>query len=125
MSETVDWMFQLPVYLYVFNCVSSDIKELCVNITLLIVFSSFPSLSPPFVPAMTPPRMLHLNPPFRAEHVGSLLRPSKLLRKRRQFENKKCTLEELQAAEDEAIKYVVKLQQDVGMKTITDGEMRR
>lgn len=74
---------------------------------------------------MTSPDELHLKPPFRAEHVGSLLRPSKLLRKRRQFEDKKCTIEELQAAEDEAIKHVVKLQQDVGMKTITDGEMRR
>jgi methionine synthase II (cobalamin-independent) len=37
----------------------------------------------------------------------------------------KCTLEELKAAEDEAIKRVVEMQKDVGMKTITDGELRR
>ncbi|KAF9462173.1 hypothetical protein BDZ94DRAFT_1368620 [Collybia nuda] len=68
---------------------------------------------------------LHLKPPFRAEHIGSLLRPPKLVQKRKQFEDKNCTLEELQTSEDEAVAHIVKLQQDVGMKTITDGEMRR
>jgi methionine synthase II (cobalamin-independent) len=66
-----------------------------------------------------------LYPPFRAEHIGSLLRPASLYEKRALFEEKKCTSEELNAAEDEAIKVVVKLQQDLGMKTITDGELRR
>jgi methionine synthase II (cobalamin-independent) len=74
---------------------------------------------------MFPARVLHLNPPFRAEHVGSLLRPPSLYKKRELFEENKCTIQELRTAEDEAIKRVVKLQKDVGMKTITDGEMRR
>jgi methionine synthase II (cobalamin-independent) len=74
---------------------------------------------------MAPTAALHLKPPFRAEHIGSLLRPSKLLLQRRLFEDNKSTLEELKAVENEAIEYVVKLQQEVGMKTITDGEMRR
>ncbi|KAI0788495.1 hypothetical protein C8Q75DRAFT_768694 [Abortiporus biennis] len=68
---------------------------------------------------------LHLCPPFRAEHVGSLLRPIELLEKREQFRNNQCSAQEVKAAEDAAIVSVVKLQQDVGMKTITDGEYRR
>ncbi|KAF8078692.1 hypothetical protein FPV67DRAFT_1466095 [Lyophyllum atratum] len=68
---------------------------------------------------------LHLKPPFRAEHIGSLLRPATLFKKRDLFERKQCLAEELRAVEDEAIRHVVKLQQDVGMKTITDGELRR
>ncbi|KAF8922655.1 hypothetical protein CPB85DRAFT_1372203 [Mucidula mucida] len=65
------------------------------------------------------------NPPFRAEHVGSLLRPKYLFEKRGLYEAGKCSLEELRSAEDMAIQHVVKLQQDLGFKTITDGEMRR
>ncbi|KAG6912019.1 hypothetical protein DXG01_000267 [Tephrocybe rancida] len=68
---------------------------------------------------------IHLSPPFRAEHVGSLLRPPTLFEKRGLFEQKKCSQEELDAATDDAIKYVVQLQRDVGIKTITDGELRR
>ncbi|KAH0590817.1 hypothetical protein H2248_000939 [Termitomyces sp. 'cryptogamus'] len=68
---------------------------------------------------------MHLNPPFRAEHIGSLLRPSVLFEKRSLFEQKQLSIEELRAAEDEAIKHVVQLQRDVGMRTITDGELRR
>lgn len=70
-------------------------------------------------------RSLHLSPPFRAEHVGSFLRPTALFKRRQLSEDKKCTVEELRAAEDEAIKRVVEMQKEVGMKTITDGEMRR
>ena len=68
---------------------------------------------------------VHLRPPFRAEHVGSLLRPKPLLEKRQALEAKKCALSDLKPVEDEAIKDVVKLQQDIGIKTITDGEFRR
>lgn len=77
------------------------------------------SLEMPFTTA------LHLKPPFRAEHVGSLLRPPTLYEKRRQYEQGKCTKEELTLAEDEAIRGIVGLQQKVGLKTITDGELRR
>ncbi len=67
----------------------------------------------------------HANPPFRAEHVGSLLRPAQVLQKRAEFTEGKCTAEELKAVQDAAIASVVKLQQEVGIRTITDGEMRR
>ena len=68
---------------------------------------------------------LHLQPPFRAEQLGSLKRPAFLLEKRKLFDNQQCTAEELKVAEDEAIRAIVQMQRDVGMKTITDGEFRR
>lgn len=71
------------------------------------------------------PTKLHLKPPFRVEHVGSLVRPPSLYEKRALFEEHKCTQEDLKAVEDEAIIYVVNLQRDLGLKTITDGEFRR
>src|SRR6516165_10591977 len=64
-------------------------------------------------------------PPFRAEHIGSLLRPPALLDAREKHAAGKLTGEELRAAEDEAIRNVVKLQEDAGLEVITDGEFRR
>ena len=64
-------------------------------------------------------------PPFRAEHVGSLLRPKTLLEKRKEIEVSHRIPRNLKSVEDEAVKHVVKLQRDVGIKTITDGELRR
>jgi 5-methyltetrahydropteroyltriglutamate--homocysteine methyltransferase len=58
-------------------------------------------------------------PPFRADHVGSLLRPRELLAAR---ERNDPNLREL---EDAAIRDVVQLQKDVGLRTATDGEFRR
>ncbi|KIP11392.1 hypothetical protein PHLGIDRAFT_516333 [Phlebiopsis gigantea 11061_1 CR5-6] len=69
--------------------------------------------------------LLHFSPPFRAEHVGSLLRPSTLLEKRAQFDANACSAEELEQAENIAIAAAVKLQQAIGIQSITDGEMRR
>lgn len=68
---------------------------------------------------------LHLRPPFRAEHVGSLIRPPYLCDKRAQLEDGKCSLEDLKPAEDAAVKYAVSFLKDLGLKTITDGEFRR
>lgn len=68
---------------------------------------------------------LHADPPFHVAHVGSLLRPRELLEKRSQFENQQCTAAELKAAEDAAIAKIVKLQQDLGLRVVTDGELRR
>lgn len=65
------------------------------------------------------------NPPFRAEHCGSLKRPLSLLDKRQQVKEGKLSQRELSAAEDEAIKAAVKMQTEVGIKSITDGEIRR
>jgi 5-methyltetrahydropteroyltriglutamate--homocysteine methyltransferase len=61
-----------------------------------------------------------MTPPYRADHIGSLLRPKKL---REAFRNLKG--QELQAAQDEAIRDVVRLQRDCGLQAITDGEFRR
>jgi 5-methyltetrahydropteroyltriglutamate--homocysteine methyltransferase len=61
-----------------------------------------------------------MTPPFRADHIGSLLRPKKL---REAFRN--LGGEELRAAQDEAIREVVTLQKDCGLEAITDGEFRR
>lgn len=80
---------------------------------------------PAGLPSESATSYLHSNPPYRAEHVGSLLRPPLLLERRSQFDAKLCTPEELKEAEDAAIKEVVELQRQIGIRTITDGEMRR
>ena len=64
-------------------------------------------------------------PPFRADHVGSLLRPPELLRARDDFAAGRIDAAELEAVEDEAIREVVRLQEDVGLRSATDGEFRR
>jgi 5-methyltetrahydropteroyltriglutamate--homocysteine methyltransferase len=64
-------------------------------------------------------------PPFRAEHIGSLLRPEKLLRERARFANDEINQVELAAAEDDAIGDAVRLQERIGFKFVTDGEFRR
>lgn len=63
-------------------------------------------------------------PPFRAEHLGSLLRPESLLEKRREVQHDKITKVELQSVEDQAINEVVDMQQSVGLQPISDGEYR-
>jgi 5-methyltetrahydropteroyltriglutamate--homocysteine methyltransferase len=65
------------------------------------------------------------NPPFRAEHIGSLVRPSKLVEARRKFEAGQLDPQSLRVIEDEAIREVVKLQEDIGLEVVTDGEFRR
>jgi 5-methyltetrahydropteroyltriglutamate--homocysteine methyltransferase len=65
-------------------------------------------------------------PPFRADHVGSFLRPSYLLEARDDFFVKKSIgAEQLRAVEDRAIAEIVRFQQDCGLQSITDGEFRR
>jgi len=64
-------------------------------------------------------------PPFRADHVGSLLRPPELLQARADHKAGKIDDAALHAAEDAAIADVVKLQEDLGLQAITDGELRR
>jgi 5-methyltetrahydropteroyltriglutamate--homocysteine methyltransferase len=60
-------------------------------------------------------------PPFRADHVGSLLRPKKLREARDAFARKTLSREELTKVEDAAIREAVKLQEDVGLGLATDG----
>jgi 5-methyltetrahydropteroyltriglutamate--homocysteine methyltransferase len=65
-------------------------------------------------------------PPYRADHVGSLLRPESVKVARKKFyEDKSIDAAELKAVEDEAIKDLIKLQEDVGLLAVTDGEARR
>ncbi|KAL9111762.1 MAG: hypothetical protein Q9227_003821 [Pyrenula ochraceoflavens] len=68
---------------------------------------------------------LHRNPPFRAEHLGSLLRTEKLLETRHSWEAGKAQEADLTNIEDEDIKEIVKAQLDIGFHAITDGEYRR
>ncbi len=65
------------------------------------------------------------NPPFRADHVGSFLRPPRLLSARADREAGRISAEELRAIEDEAIAEVVRFQESLGLQSITDGEYRR
>jgi 5-methyltetrahydropteroyltriglutamate--homocysteine methyltransferase len=69
--------------------------------------------------------MSKVNPPFRADHVGSLLRPQRLLEARDRFFSGEISPEDLREVEDDAIREVVRKQEDVGLKSITDGEFRR
>ena len=64
-------------------------------------------------------------PPFRADHVGSFLRPARLREAREKFFAKTLTAAELRAVEDDCIREVVKAQENVGLKGVTDGEFRR
>jgi 5-methyltetrahydropteroyltriglutamate--homocysteine methyltransferase len=72
------------------------------------------------------PMTVRSSPPFRADHVGSFLRPKYLLEAReRFFVGKEIGAAELREVEDRAIADIVKFQADVGLKSITDGEFRR
>ena len=64
-------------------------------------------------------------PPFRADHVGSLLRPPELLRARADRADGSISAEQLREVEDAAIRDVVRMQEDIGLQTATDGEFRR
>ncbi|CZT53391.1 probable Methionine synthase, vitamin-B12 independent [Rhynchosporium secalis] len=68
---------------------------------------------------------IHRNPPFRAEHLGSLLRPKELLQKRAAFEAKELSRDELTTIENEFVDKIVKLQLNAGFRAISDGEYRR
>jgi methionine synthase II (cobalamin-independent) len=67
---------------------------------------------------------MRTTPPFRADHVGSLLRPPKLLGAREDFSAGRISSEELRGVEDEAIREVVRMQEEVGLQSATDGEFR-
>jgi 5-methyltetrahydropteroyltriglutamate--homocysteine methyltransferase len=64
-------------------------------------------------------------PPFRADHVGSLLRPPELLAARESLAEGRIDADELRRIEDEAIREIVKTQETVGLQSATDGEFRR
>src|ERR1700739_4614516 len=65
------------------------------------------------------------HPPFRADHVGSLLRPLELLQARSEREAGRLSAEELRRVEDVAIRDAVRMQEEIGLQGVTDGEYRR
>jgi 5-methyltetrahydropteroyltriglutamate--homocysteine methyltransferase len=64
-------------------------------------------------------------PPFRADHVGSFLRPERLREARERFAAGGMPADDLHAIEDECIREVIRAQENVGLKGVTDGEFRR
>jgi 5-methyltetrahydropteroyltriglutamate--homocysteine methyltransferase len=66
-----------------------------------------------------------IRPPFRADHVGSFLRPERLQGARRRFAAGEISVEALRELEDDCIREVVRKQEEVGLSGITDGEFRR
>ncbi len=70
--------------------------------------------------------MTTMTPPFRADHVGSLLRPAPVVAARRKFfQDGSIAAGELKTVEDAAIVDLIRMQQEVGLKAVTDGEARR
>jgi 5-methyltetrahydropteroyltriglutamate--homocysteine methyltransferase len=69
--------------------------------------------------------MQRTKPPFRADHVGSLLRPAILKEARAKRQKGGITAAELKAVEDCAIEDVIRKQEATGLQSITDGEFRR
>jgi 5-methyltetrahydropteroyltriglutamate--homocysteine methyltransferase len=69
--------------------------------------------------------MSKIDPPFRADHVGSLLRPKALLEARQRFQENLISKAQLREEEDEHIRAVVRKQEAIGLRSITDGEFRR
>jgi 5-methyltetrahydropteroyltriglutamate--homocysteine methyltransferase len=68
---------------------------------------------------------IRTTPPFRADHVGSFLRPPELLAARDRFAKGAITRTALREAEDAAIRDIVRFQEDLGLQGVTDGEFRR
>jgi 5-methyltetrahydropteroyltriglutamate--homocysteine methyltransferase len=69
--------------------------------------------------------MKRTKPPFRADHVGSFLRPAALKEARAKREKGAITAVELKAVEDREIEKIIKQQEDIGLQLATDGEFRR
>jgi 5-methyltetrahydropteroyltriglutamate--homocysteine methyltransferase len=69
--------------------------------------------------------MERTKPPFRADHVGSLIRPEALIKAREQAEKKAMPAAELQRIQQAAIRDVVRMQEELGLKLVTDGEFNR
>jgi 5-methyltetrahydropteroyltriglutamate--homocysteine methyltransferase len=69
--------------------------------------------------------MKRTKPPFRADHVGSFLRPAAVKEARAKHENGAITAAELEAVEDREVEKIVKKQEELGLELATDGEFRR
>jgi 5-methyltetrahydropteroyltriglutamate--homocysteine methyltransferase len=69
--------------------------------------------------------MQRTTPPFRADHVGSLLRPAALKEARAKRESGEIGADELRAVEDREIERAIRRQEEIGLRSVTDGEFRR
>mgnify|MGYP003349188108 FL=1 len=69
--------------------------------------------------------MMRTKPPFRADHVGSILRTAPLKEARENFYAGKISAQQLTDVEDAEIRKIVRKQEEVGLEAITDGEFRR
>src|ERR1019366_6036603 len=69
--------------------------------------------------------MLRTTPPFRADHVGRLLRPAELKDARARFESGAITARQLKLVEDKLIVELIAKEEAVGLQSLTDGEFRR
>jgi 5-methyltetrahydropteroyltriglutamate--homocysteine methyltransferase len=69
--------------------------------------------------------VIRTTPPFRADHVGSLLRPAELKEARARRERREISFGDLRCAEDAAIEHLIARQADLGLRSATDGELRR
>ena len=69
--------------------------------------------------------MQRTKPPYRADHVGSLIRPDALIKAREQAEQKAISPAELARIQQAAIRDVVRMQEELGLKLVTDGEYNR
>jgi 5-methyltetrahydropteroyltriglutamate--homocysteine methyltransferase len=76
-------------------------------------------------PVENPIELPVARPPFRADHVGSLLRPPALLKARDARKRGEISPEQLREVEDASIREVVRMQEDIGLQGVTDGELRR
>src|SRR5437016_7378866 len=66
-----------------------------------------------------------MSPPFRVEHIGSFLRPQRLLEAARAHKEKRLDEKEFQKIQDESIRDIVAFQESLGLPSVTDGEFRR
>lgn len=64
-------------------------------------------------------------PPFRADHVGSLIRPDELIEARKAHQEGRIDAEALRAVQERSIREVVRMQEEIGLKSVTDGEYNR
>lgn len=71
------------------------------------------------------PRLASGRPPFRADHVGSLLRPASLMQAFRQHQNGTIRDDQFRALQDSCIRDAITLQENTGLEVVTDGEFRR
>src|SRR5215831_18873861 len=69
--------------------------------------------------------MKRTRPPFRADHVGSLLRTAPIKAARERREKDEISAAELKAVEDAEIEKIIRKQEEIGLQSITDGEFRR